>query len=346
MKKIQIERFSEGKMIKKDLLIPILFLSSFLIIGFLEKNLILPGNGLGLFQHKSIWIFLAINILLPITIKNCFSALNCRIDAQSINVLKAEFANVSSLKSTELLVQFSRVAGFCFFIGNTLQNAKVINQLPFDYWDAIKYPISYIVSRAYKLYLFPLFIPDLILYIFVLMKSVAKLVVIREADKYPIANYTQIKVFCTFGTNIILALVIPVVISSVEVYLVHDRFDVTTIATILVSFLCAIISLFMYISLIKNYYVSLSDYKKNHIKQIDSRLAEIHHYFLGHTHEDAESSKLEMLLKEEEYLSRVKEDIETQNKFPSVIKALITSVTPLLPTIVKIISSLETQFLD
>lgn len=345
-RKIRIENFTERKNIKRDFFVPLCFLVAFLILGLFEKNLILPGNGYGLFQHINIWIFLTMNMIIPVIIKKSFSTLNCNIDERTSKSLKKIFAMVSNLKLTKVLWHFSKAVGFCCFIGNTLQNAKIINQLPFDYWDSISYPFSYIVSRGYKLYLFVLFFPSLLVYAYTLIRSVSKLVVIDEAKKYPIANYTQIKALCNFGLNVLIMIILPVLFSSVTVYLVHDRFDITTITTIVVCCACTIASLIMYLIMIKKFYVSLSDYKREHVMLINDRLAIIHQFILDSQKTELDSRKLEMYLKEEEYLCRVKEDIEKKSKFPHAFKALITSVAPLLPTIYKIIPFLGIPFLS
>lgn len=342
--KIQIERFIDRKCIAKDICVAFLFLTLFFAIGLFEKNLKLPDNGLGLLQHENIWIFLAMNMIIPIIISKSFKALECNIDKNTYWSLKNNFASISNHKSMEVLWLFSRTVGFCCFIGNTLQNAKVINQLPFDYWDSINYPVSYVVSRFYKLYLFSIFIPTILVYAFILIKSLSKLVIINETEKYPIANYTQLNALCNLGLNLLLAITVPFTISSIAVFLIHDRFDITTITAITIPLLFTGVSLYAYILLIKNFYVSLANYKKKHIKRIDDKLSKIYQYILNSQLEETDSAKLELYLKEVEYLCQIKENIEKQSKFPLGIKALMTTATPLLPTVLKIILSLEIPF--
>ena len=336
-----VKSFIKRKNIKRDFLVPLCFFVVFLIIGFFEKNLILPNDGYGLLQHINIWIFLFMNMTIPAIIKKSFGVLNCNIDENTLKSLKKHFVAVSNLKLTRVLWHFSQAVGVCCFIGNTLQNAKIINRLPFDYWDSINYPLSYIVSRGYKLYLFALFFPALFVYIYILIRSLSELVVINETEKYPIANYTQIKALCNFGLNVLIAFILPVLISSVAVYFVHDRFDITTITTIIICCACTIASLIMYLMMIKKFRASLLNYKREHIKQINDRLTIIHQYILDFPKTELDSKKLEIYLKEEKYLCQVKENIEKESRFPYAIKALITSVAPLLPTIFKIIYALE-----
>ncbi len=342
--KIIVERFTAKQYIKKDFLIALLFLGLFLIIGFFEKNLFLSDGDFGLLEHENIWIFLAMNVIIPASIYKNFNILENRIDKNSIKKLKKFFGDFSSVKLIRILWNFSRVIGFCCFIGNSLQNAKIINQLPFDYWDSINYPASYITSRLYKLYLFSFFVPTVLIYILILIKSVSKLVVISDMKKYPIANFAQLNALCNFGLNILLTILLPFIAFSIAVYLVHERFDITTGTTIIISIICTVIYLSMYILLIKNFRASLSKYKSKHLKQINEKLSKIYHYILNSQFREMDSEKLEICLKEEKYLCEIKENIEKQSKFPHAVKALVTSMFPLLPTLIKIISSLETLF--
>lgn len=186
--------------------------------------------------------------------------------------------------------------------------------------------------------------PTVLVYIHILIKSVSKLVVISDMKKYPIANLAQLNALCNFGLKILLTILLPFIAFSIAVYLIHERFDITTGTTIAISIICTAIYLSMYILLIKNFRASLAKYKRNHLKQINEKLSKIHRYILESRFYEMDSEKLEICLKEEKYLWEIKEKIEKQSNFPHAIKALVTSIFPLIPTFIKIISSLETPF--
>ena len=170
---IEFSRFTDKKSVRNDFRIALGFLAIFLIVGLIEKNWILPNDGLGLLQHKNIWIFLLINLISPFIISKTVKTLECNIDAITFENLKNVFRDNAKLKAIAVLQHFAQAIGFCCFVGNSLQNAYIINQLPFDYWDSINYILSYIISRVYKLYLFAYFIPTVLIYIFILLKDFA-----------------------------------------------------------------------------------------------------------------------------------------------------------------------------
>lgn len=130
---IKFDRFVDKENINKDFGIAFAFLVAFLIVGLIERNWLLPDGNLGLLQHTNIWIFLFINLLLPFIIGKAVKALECNIDEITFEKLKDVFRNNASLKSITTLRYFAQVIGFCCFVGNSLQNAHIINQLPFDY---------------------------------------------------------------------------------------------------------------------------------------------------------------------------------------------------------------------
>ena len=334
---IEFNRFTDKKSTRNDFRIALGFLVIFLIVGLIEKNWILPNEGLGLLQHKNIWIFLLINLISPLVISKTIKALECNIDAITFENLKNLFSENANLKAIVALQHFAQAIGFCCFVGNSLQNAHIINQLPFDYWDSINYILSYIISRIYKLYLFSYFIPDVLIYIFILLKSVSKLTALSESEmeKYPAKNYEQANVLCNFGLNLLMLIMIPFIASSIAVYLIHDRFDITTITTIVISVVCAVVSLCVYIYLIKNFYFSVSKYKKTNIEKINSELNEIHQYILSYTY-DENKEKLEVYLKREEYLCQVKSKIDGLSRFPHIVKAFFTSISPIIPSLLKV----------
>lgn len=100
----------------------------------------------------------------------------------------------------------------------------------------------------------------------------------------------------------------------------------------------------MYLLLIKRFYASITIYKRKHIEQINLQLSEIHQYILGSQYGENRYEELEVYLKKEEYLMQTKERIEKINKFPHIIKAILTSISPFIPTLLQNIFQLLNTF--
>lgn len=344
---LKIDRFGEKKFLKNDCLIVLFFIALFVTSSLLENNLFLPNNGLGLFEHINVWIFLLTNLLVPFALSRNYKILKNNVDDDIFTNLKDIFSQNAERRSIKVLLNLIVTIGFCFFVGNSLQNAHIINQLPFSYWDSSDYMISYIVSRIYKLYLFAYFMPVTFVYTLLSIKSASAILKItdEEMNEYPIKNYMQLNALCHFGLNTLLIIIIPVLLFSGGIYLIHERFDITTISTIIVAVLSTLGLLILYIFLINKYYVSVIKYKKNHIAQIDAELAKVHKNILAIKISEKNNGKLDSYLKKEEYLWKCKERIENISKFPLIVKAIITIISPLIPTLIKFIfSALEYFF--
>lgn len=343
---IKFKRFLDREKIKRERRIIILFIMLFLLVGIIENNLFLPNDGLGLLQHINIWIFLVLNLLIPIIINKAMKRLEDTVDLSVFVHFEETFEKNAACNGMRLLLYFSTTVGFCFFVGNSLQNANVINQLPFDYWDSANYIISYVISRCYKLYLFSYFIPYILVYIVVSIKSASELLEIsdEEMTEYPMKNQAKFDCLCNFGLNILISISLSFILFSSGVYFIHKRFDITTIATMIVSTACVFTLISMYILLIHKYCASVIKYKEKHIKQINSELSKIHQYIFVSSLNEMNKEKLELSLKKEQYLWQIKERIEKLSKFPHIVKAIFTSVSPFIPTLLKIIFQLLNTF--
>ena len=278
---VKIDLFINDKHPKKDSLIAVIFLSTFLFIGKMENNWVLPNSDLGLREHKNIWIFLLINFFVPLIISLSYKVLEYNVDMDSIRKLKCNFQVVSGSAAAIFLQVIFKAVGFCFFVGNSLQNAHLINELPFDYWDSINYLGSYIVSRFYKLYLFVFFLPTVIIYGLMLLGAIQKTIANNEKAFNFIENYEQINSLCNFGLDIMLILIVPFVVEFIAVYSIHDRFDIISTATIFVSVAFTLAAFAAYAFIIKSFYISISKYKRENTQKINRQLTKIHRYVLN-----------------------------------------------------------------
>lgn len=343
---IQFDKFASKNNIIFSSIIVTSFIILFIIIGCLEKNLLLPKNGLGLLNHINVWILFFINISIPYFLYINIKILKRNINHDTFIKLEYIFNKQSTRLYIKILYTIITTIGFCIFVGNSLQNAHIINQLPFDYWDSIDYILSYTISRFYKFYIYTYFFPFYLINIFLLIKSVSELLYITENDinDYPIKNYMELNELCNVALNSLLVIIIPIIIFSSSVYVTHQRKDIVTISTLIIAVLSTIIFSIMYIILIKKYQVSVLTYKKIHINIINEELSQIHKKVLKLQPVHKNNNKLELYLKKEIYLRECKEMIENISKYPLIIKAIITIISPMIPSILKYLFLLIKNF--
>lgn len=333
---ITLDRFLNKKNMWKSIFIVLSFLTLFVIIGLIEKNLILPNDGLGLLQHRNIWLFLSINILVSFLFYLIFKYLQNNLSQENWDNLKNEIEKISESVVAKILGRLLTIIGLCCFAGNSLQNANIINQLSFDYWDSIHYPISYIISRVYKFYLFVFFIPTILIYVAILIKSVSNILEIpkEKMDEYPIENYEQLNILCSFGLNILLLISVSFMILAGNVYTIHNRWDITTITSMAISLISSIIFLCMYLLLVRNYRVSIKEYKEKNITKIDCELTKINKYIIDT--QTKPNKKLDVFIKKGKYLCKIKKKINNISCFPYKIKGFFVSISPIAPVLLKI----------
>lgn len=337
-KVIKFERYTAKEYIIRNTKIAFSFATLFVIIGFVENNLILSDSGLGLLEHINIWVLLFTNCIIPFVISRIFKKIQNSVDPETWRELQNTFYSCAQQKSSHILINFMKAVGFCFFVGNSLQNANIINHLPFDYWDSIKYIASYIVSRFYKLYLFTFFLPSILFFVYLSIKSLAELLVItdKEMEEYPIKNYEQLKKLCDCGLNILLTMAVYFILLSAGVLFVHNRLDIISISSIIISTITTLVLIYMYILLIKKFRKSIIEYKEKNIKQINSELTKIHKYVFDFEYGEKNKRQFETYVKKEKYLCKVKKKIEKLSQYPFVKKAMFTSFSPFIPTLVKL----------
>ncbi len=339
--KIKFDRFSGKKLLRKDFIIWIIFVILLFFCGILEKNLFLSGNGLGLLEHINVWIFIITNLMVPWFISRQISELERNINSVALKKLKKTFNKNANLPFTTIIFRLVKIVGFCYFVGNSLQNAHIINNLQFAYWDSIDYILSYIVSRIYKFYLFAYFFPTTLVYVYIFIQTISETLAITESDMeyYPIKNYIQLNFLCDMGLNLLLIIVFPFILLSSGIYLVHHRLDIVTISTLIISGVITAVFMYMYVLLIHNYHRSIIEYKRKHIAQIDFELFEIHKNIIKYDYSFPKHNSLEDILKRELYLRECKERILGISEFPLIIKAGVTILSPTIPTLIKLIVS-------
>ncbi len=321
------------------------FLILIIFISILEKNYILKNPNIGLLQHPTFWIFIISNFYITISLYLKHNKLINDITESTFNKLNENFIKIKKSNKNKILFNMIIIIGFCFFIGNSLQNAKVINKLPFDFWDSKTYIFSYFFTRIYKFYLFILFLPNLIWYSSTLIFSLSKIIIINYDDEkkeinYPIKNYFELNYLCNFGINILIISIIPFITFTSSIYIVHKQFDVTTISTMFITLLYILTLITMYYILINKYRNNIIKYKNKNLKEFNTELSEIHKKILNFQLNDSKNDILEKYLKKEEYIFKAKEQIEKINIYPQIIKAMIVCFSPIIPMLIRLIFEL------
>lgn len=322
--------------VKSNTFIVITFAILFCLVGIFDNNLFLPNTGRGLFQHIAIVFFLVFNAFIPIIIGVNWQYYNNVDECSNVGEcsIPQDIDDKIKIKLT-ILGRFFQSIGFCCFIFNTLQNAQIINKLPFDYWDSINYIPSFIISRIYKLYLFSYFLPATLIYATRMIISVSNSLQIKddEMNNYPIKKQEDLNILFNFGFNIILIIIIPVVIISFCVFFIHDRFDIVSVGTLVITILLTLYCLILYIMLIRKYRSSIKKYKRMQNKQLDKELSKIHNYIIKQTEKN--TNLLGIYLDKQNYLWHCKEEINKISPYPMAVKALFTIFSSLFPPIIK-----------
>ena len=159
-------------------------------------------------------------------------------------------------------------------------------------------------------------------------------------DEYPIDNYEQLNILCSFGLDILLLISVSFMILAGNVYTIHNRWDITTVTSMGISLISSVIFLGMYLFLVRNYRVSIIKYKEKNIAQIDCELAKINKYIIDK--QTKPSKELEVLIKKGKYLWKLKKKINNMSCFPYKIKGFFVSISPIAPVLLKIMP----QFLN
>ena len=155
-------------------------------------------------------------------------------------------------------------------------------------------------------------------------------------EVYPIKNYEQLRKICDCGLNILLTMAVYFIILSAGVLFVHNRLDIISTSSIIISIIATLVFIYMYVLLIKKFRASIIKYKEKNIKQINSELIKIHKYICDFEYGEKNSRQFEAYVKKEKYLRKAKKRIEKLSQYPFVKKAIFTSLSPFIPTLVKL----------
>lgn len=325
------------KFMKESICFVITFIILFMLAGKLDNNFFLPKNNLGLFQHLTIWLFLGTNMIVPILLyiilKSLKNIISDKLSKEMYNKLK-EKNDLNIIKFSSIFLQ---TLGFCYFIFNTLQNAQIINKLPFGYWDSIHYILSFIISRVYKLYLFSYFFPCVVINAVAIILCLSDILKIDDKGFgiFPMDNHYELNILCNTGINILLTILIPIILIFTSVYFVHNRFDIISIGTAIFSLISTIIFVSLYIFLIRNYHSSVMRYKCTQNEELNKKLSEIHTNIIKSEEKSQNIDLLTIYFEKQDYLLNCKDKVNKINPYPNIIKMCITTGSSILPTVLK-----------
>lgn len=240
----------------------VLGLASALVLGvgaWADGGFYLQGPGIGFIEHPAIWTFLAMQVFLPLSIRSSLTRL-----ARSRKALKKITGGEAFDQSISTpLVQFVRfltvegravaallfLGGLANFVWNSYQNQRPEIVGPYEFWDSIHFPISYWLTRLYKLYLFVWLFP----YVGLIHAGVVACV-LRALRRARTAGRVQLEPFSSDGAGglgFVPSLVTtPVVwtlalsaLATVGAFVVHRELDATplmgvasVLATVVVAY--------------------------------------------------------------------------------------------------------------
>jgi hypothetical protein len=137
--------------------------------SIIDGTLRLEGRNVGLLEHPGIWVFLGLQIALPLTIRHSLRNLlkaRRRIGeisgdnkfTQSVSTPLSKFLRLQDNESRFAATVIYGV-GLIAFVWNTYQNQHPGSIVPFDFWDSKTYLCGFWVTRVYRLYMFGWLIP-------------------------------------------------------------------------------------------------------------------------------------------------------------------------------------------
>jgi hypothetical protein len=245
----------------QNLIVGIFFFFTFLLSAFLDKSFILPGENIGLLEHPSIWIFLALQILLPFTQSKAIKIfyeiphwdnqiIQKKYFSDRHQIIIKKLADDLSLKSPKSKAIFRTLvfAGLMSFIWNSYQNQFPLKFLGFDFWDSINHTSGYWITRLFKLYIWSLLFPFCLFSQLMITRSVLKEVkeasMSNQVDLIPFYN-SHYGGFNQFIIKTINPLRPFFVISGLHAFLIiiiHGKLDYTpllgiTLFIVIISFL-------------------------------------------------------------------------------------------------------------
>ena len=225
-----------------------------LLAAIVDGTLFLKKENIGFFEHPAIWAFLILQAFIPFSLfKSIEKFLETPICGQ-LN-FKKKFIDAEFPKYVELIKKYASrsnnisrfifilfvTVGFIGFTWNSYQNQFPIKFLGFDFWDSINHTWGYWITRLYKFYLWVVLFPTLAhLQIFVLFTIRNFLINASMSENFFILAYHPdgcggVRVFIDTSIRPIIPIMAIISILTLNVVLIHQKFDPTTLLGLLTT---------------------------------------------------------------------------------------------------------------
>lgn len=155
----------------QSLAVIVVFFLLIVLASLIDHTFLLPGTGIGLFEHPTIWTFLILQAIIPFTFKktvgNLFGFLeetDIVKEGTDLSKYRTVFTRHVSRKTNEGRVIYVLLItiGLGCFVWNSFQNQDPYRIVGFDFWDSINHAFGYWITRFYKFYLWVLFFPAIV----------------------------------------------------------------------------------------------------------------------------------------------------------------------------------------
>ncbi|MGH1388509.1 hypothetical protein [Kordia sp.] len=238
----------------QNLILTLFFVITITISSYLDQSYLLDKPNIGLFQHPVIWFFFIIQVLIPFALNTSITRFlnmsNWKHSIIKVLFFKDDFTsevqilNKNTLRKKPLSKSFFAlllVFGFISFVWNSYQNQSPLRFVGFDFWDSYTYPFGYWATRIYKLYMWCIFFPSIIhLYCLLVIQTLSVLkrsynLNMLALEPYHYDGNGGVSVFIKNIITPIIPVLLATSLLSVSVYLVHQKFDFTTISSLVIS---------------------------------------------------------------------------------------------------------------
>lgn len=250
---------------RRNQLIVLLFLGSFLVAAAIDRTFIMRGIDVGFLEHPTIFAFLLLHLVgvrvlfraslklreLPRRSDTCLNHTDSRKIQRALATIEHQLSSPPTGWSAGLLTALYLVGAACF-IWNSFQNQQPLRFLGFDFWDSSHHTAGYWVTRAYKFYLFCLLLPALAHGVFVIVQAFWRLLEsVKEEggvalDPFQVGRSGGCDRLVEPLTTILYPLIVVGAIANLSALLVHRELDLTPVIGIALLFLGGLFLFFGY----------------------------------------------------------------------------------------------------
>ncbi|HXT68429.1 MAG TPA: hypothetical protein VN700_01635 [Vicinamibacterales bacterium] len=302
--------------------------------------LYLPGRSIGFVEHPVVWVFLTMQVVLPLAIRGSIIRLarsrRTPFDQSFLRHLLPKVHAFVGLKTAEGRgwATVFYLAGLVNFIWNTYQNQQPGRLLPYDFWDSTTFPVCFWLTRFYKFYLFVWLLPYV-----ALVHTGIVLSVLRSIRSARVSGRLELAPFHPDGVGglgfapdlISRPLVSSLLVAGVGTlgaFLVHRSLDVTPVLGAIAVVASVLVAYGLPIARLRRDLMAL---KKRSIAVLRLKQQEQYSRAIGSLSSGADD--LGQANETIEYLDRLCDRIGTISHYPHLRWVLGSATVALLPTL-------------